>query len=82
MYGSAPYDDLAQSAAVMSQLAGAPVRLQFMRWDEHGYDNYGPAMMFDISGRRGRERQAVASDMTDVHSAVLLDDPGDGPDAA
>jgi len=20
-----------------------------MRWDEHGYDNYGPAMMFDIS---------------------------------
>ena len=48
VYGSAPYDDLAQSAAVMSQLAGAPVRLQFMRWDEHGYDNYGPAMMYDI----------------------------------
>ena len=26
----------------MSQLAGKPVRLQFMRWDEHGWDNYGP----------------------------------------
>ena len=46
-----------ESAAVMSQLAGAPVRLQFMRWDEHGYDNYGPAMMFDIQARRRCERQ-------------------------
>ena len=25
------------------RLAGTPVRLQFMRWDEHGWDNYGPA---------------------------------------
>jgi len=24
------------------------VRLQWMRWDEHGYDNYGPAQMTDI----------------------------------
>ncbi len=48
VYGSAPYNDAAQSAAVMSQLAKAPVRLQFMRWDEHGYDNYGPAQMMDI----------------------------------
>src|ERR1700691_5381947 len=49
VYGSSAYDDAAQAAAVMSQIAGAPVRLQFMRWDEHGYDNYGPIMMFDIS---------------------------------
>ena len=33
-----------QAAALMSQLAGGkPVRLQFMRWDDHGWDNYGPA---------------------------------------
>ena len=25
------------------QLAGKPVRLQFMRWDTHGWGNYGPA---------------------------------------
>ncbi|HYP80001.1 MAG TPA: molybdopterin cofactor-binding domain-containing protein, partial [Steroidobacteraceae bacterium] len=30
------------AAALLSQLAGAPVRLQFMRWDEHGWDTYGP----------------------------------------
>jgi CO/xanthine dehydrogenase Mo-binding subunit len=47
-YGSAPYRDTAQGAAIMSALTGKPVRLQFMRWDEHGWDNYGPAQMTDI----------------------------------
>jgi nicotinate dehydrogenase subunit B len=42
-YGHSCYDDVAQAAALLSQLAGKPVRLQFMRWDEHGWDNYGPA---------------------------------------
>jgi nicotinate dehydrogenase subunit B len=42
-YGHSCYDDAAQAAALMSQLAGAPVRLQFMRWDEQGWDTYGPA---------------------------------------
>jgi nicotinate dehydrogenase subunit B len=42
-YGHSCYDDVAQAAAIMSQLAGAPVRVQFMRWDEHGWDTYGPA---------------------------------------
>ena len=41
-YGHSCYDDVAQAAALLSQLAGAPVRLQFMRWDEHGWDTYGP----------------------------------------
>ena len=40
----------------MSQLAGAPVRLQFMRWDEHGWDNYGPAVLADVRGGGRRER--------------------------
>jgi nicotinate dehydrogenase subunit B len=42
-YGSSCYNDVAQCAAVMSRLAGAPVRVQFMRWDEFGWDNFGPA---------------------------------------
>jgi CO/xanthine dehydrogenase Mo-binding subunit len=42
-YGHSCYDDVAQAAALLSQLAGSPVRLQFMRWDEHGWDLYGPA---------------------------------------
>ena len=44
-----PTDDVAEAAAIMSQLVGKPVRLQFMRWDEHGWDNYGPAHMVDLT---------------------------------
>jgi CO/xanthine dehydrogenase Mo-binding subunit len=47
-YGHSCYDDVAQSAALLSQLAGKPVRLQFMRWDELGWDNYGPAHVADV----------------------------------
>ena len=50
VYGFSPYDDCTCSAAVISYLAGAPVRLQFMRWDEHGWDNYAPAQMMDVRG--------------------------------
>ena len=42
-YGHSCYDDAAQSAAILSQAVGRPVRVQFMRWDEHGWDTYGPA---------------------------------------
>jgi nicotinate dehydrogenase subunit B len=49
-YGQAPYNDAAEAAAVLSQAVGKPVRVQFMRWDEHGWDNYGPAQLMDISG--------------------------------
>jgi nicotinate dehydrogenase subunit B len=47
-YGHSCYDDAAQAAALMSQMAGAPVRVQFMRWDEHGWDNYGPAHVGEV----------------------------------
>ena len=48
VYGESPYNDAAEAAAVMSQLAGAPVRLQFMRWDEHGWDFYPPPQLTQI----------------------------------
>src|SRR5579871_305737 len=47
-YGRSCYDDAAQAAALLSQEAGRPVRLQFMRSDEHGWDNFGPAQLADI----------------------------------
>lgn len=42
-FGHSCWDDCAQAAALLSRLAGAPVRVQFMRHDEHGWDTYGPA---------------------------------------
>jgi CO/xanthine dehydrogenase Mo-binding subunit len=40
--------DAPPAAALMSQLAGAPVRLQYMRWDEQGWDAFGPAVLEDV----------------------------------
>ena len=48
-YGHSCYEDVAEAAAIMSEVAGKPVRVQFMRWDEHGWDNYGPAHLADIA---------------------------------
>jgi nicotinate dehydrogenase subunit B len=56
--------DTGEAAAVMSQLAGAPVRLQLMRWDEHGWDNYGPAVLADMRGGVDAKGNIVALDYT------------------
>jgi CO/xanthine dehydrogenase Mo-binding subunit len=68
-FGNSPSRfDAAEAAAVMSQLAGAPVRLQFMRWDEHGWDNYSPATLADVRGAVDSQGRLVALD----YSAVAI----------
>jgi nicotinate dehydrogenase subunit B len=47
-FGRSCYDDAAQAAAILSQEVRRPVRVQFMRTDEHGWDNYGPAHLADV----------------------------------
>jgi CO/xanthine dehydrogenase Mo-binding subunit len=47
-YGHSCHDDAAQAAAILSQETGKPVRVQFMRHDEHGWDNYGPAHVGEV----------------------------------
>ena len=47
MLGTRP-TDVYIGAAVISKEVGKPVRLQWMRWDEHGWDAYGPAAMYDV----------------------------------
>lgn len=42
-YGHSLYDDVALGAALLSQKLGRPVRLQYSREDEHGWDTFGPA---------------------------------------
>ena len=32
----------------MSKALGKPVRLQMMRWDEHGWTHYAPAILYDM----------------------------------
>ena len=53
-FGHSCYDDAALAAVLMSKLTGKPVRVQFMRWDELGWDNYGPAHVGEV--RIGADR--------------------------
>ncbi len=76
VYGTAPYDDCAQCAAVLSYLAGAPVRLQFMRWDEHGWDHYGPAQLMDVRGGIDTNGNIVGTDFSHYSIQFYGTEPG------
>ena len=58
-FGHSCYDDAAQAAAIMSKAVGQPVRVQYMRWNEHGWDNYGPAHVADITVGANQDGQIV-----------------------
>ncbi|HEX4521836.1 MAG TPA: molybdopterin cofactor-binding domain-containing protein [Gaiellaceae bacterium] len=56
--------DTAESAAIMSKAVGAPVRLQMMRWDEHGWTHFGPAILYDMRAGVDTKGNMVAYDAT------------------
>ena len=56
--------ETSSAAAVMSQLVGKPVRLQMMRWDEMGWDNYAVAVMLDLTGGVDANGNIVATHST------------------
>ncbi|MGD0025224.1 MAG: molybdopterin cofactor-binding domain-containing protein, partial [Xanthobacteraceae bacterium] len=60
VFGRACHDDCALAAAIMSQAVGRPVRVQYMRWDELGWDNYGPAHLADVRAGINSEGKIVA----------------------
>jgi nicotinate dehydrogenase subunit B len=47
-YGRAGADDAAADAALLSQTVGCPVRVQWMRGDETGWDPKGPAVVMSV----------------------------------
>jgi nicotinate dehydrogenase subunit B len=59
-------NDPALAAAVMSQIVGKPVRVQLMRWDEHGWDNYGPPVITDIRGGVDASGNIVGYDLSTI----------------
>lgn len=71
-YGHNGSDDAAADAALVSQLAGRPVRVQWMRADEHGWEPKGAAMVMDVSAGLDANGQIVAWDYvvwTPTHSS-------------
>jgi CO/xanthine dehydrogenase Mo-binding subunit len=61
-YGQNGADDCTADAALMSQLAGKPVRLQWMRHDEHGNEPKGVAMVMAVKGGLDDKGNIVAWD--------------------
>jgi CO/xanthine dehydrogenase Mo-binding subunit len=58
------YLDINDSAAILSRAAKAPVRMQLMRWDEQGWNKYGPAIMLDMRGGVDARGNIVAFEAT------------------
>lgn len=47
-YGRNGHEDAAADAALLSRAVGKPVRVQWMRADEHGWDPKGPPTLLDM----------------------------------
>jgi nicotinate dehydrogenase subunit B len=47
-YGMNGHEDAAADAALLSRHVGRPVRVQWMREDEHGWDPKGPPQLLDL----------------------------------
>jgi nicotinate dehydrogenase subunit B len=64
-YGRMSTDDGAEDAALMARAAGAPVRVQWMRHDEHGWEPKGPAQLDEIKAAIDGEGKLIAWDYVD-----------------
>ena len=49
-YGRNGHEDAAADAALIAKETGVPVRVQWMREDEHGWDPKGPPTLLDFKG--------------------------------
>jgi len=70
-YGHNGFDDAAADAALLSKAVGKPVRVQWMRHDEHGWEPKGPAMVMDLKGGLDPQGNVVGWDYnvwTPTHS--------------
>jgi nicotinate dehydrogenase subunit B len=81
-YGHNGADDAAADAALLAlALPGRPVRVQWMRDDEHSWEPYGPAMLTRARAALDTDGRIVAWDYT-VRSNTHSTRPGGGPGGA
>ena len=59
-YGRNGAEDAASDAAILSRAIGKPVRVQWMRHDEHGWDPKGPPCIIDLEGGLDADGNIVA----------------------
>jgi CO/xanthine dehydrogenase Mo-binding subunit len=68
-YGGGMQIQVMEQAALVSKAIGKPVRLQWMRWDQHGYDHYGTAHMYDVKAGIDASGKIVGMDWTSYGQA-------------
>ena len=59
-YGMNGHEDAAADAALMSRAVGRPVRVQWSREDEHGWDPKGPPHLLDLRAAVNGKGEVVA----------------------
>jgi CO/xanthine dehydrogenase Mo-binding subunit len=59
-YGTNGHDDAAADAALISQALKRPVRVQWTREDEHGWDPKGPPQLLDMKAGLDKEGRVIA----------------------
>ncbi|HVB37189.1 MAG TPA: molybdopterin cofactor-binding domain-containing protein, partial [Vicinamibacterales bacterium] len=63
-FGGGQQAEAAEQAAIISQKIGKPVRVQWMRWDQHGWDHYGMGNLWDVKMGVDASGNIVAADWT------------------
>ena len=64
-YGRLSPDDVPQDAALMSRAVGKPVRVQWTREDEHGWEPKGPAQLMTAKAGVDAQGNVIAWDFMD-----------------
>lgn len=64
-YGRMSTDDGAEDAALLSRAVGAPVRVQWSRQDEHGWEPKGPAQLDEAKAAVDGDGKLIAWDFQD-----------------
>ncbi len=64
-YGRMSNDDGAEDAALLSRAVGAPVRVQWSRQDEHGWEPKGPAQLQTLKAGVDDAGKIIAWEFTD-----------------
>ena len=59
-YGRNGHEDAAADAALMSREVGRPVRVQWMRHDEHGWEPKGPPTLVDLNAGLDTDGNIIA----------------------
>jgi CO/xanthine dehydrogenase Mo-binding subunit len=75
-YNRGPTLSIPVDAAIMSQMIGKPVRVQWMRWDSHGHTPHGPPNVAEIRAGLNAQGKIVAYEYTSYMSGNL--NPTDG----